>query len=140
MIFPHNRFRVPRQGLDWALRPFYLRRAASYSSVSRAAALTAAGLGTTASVLYLAPGPGRNDAPRLETQFTAFLPSPLPPYDPFAKKALNPITVQQAEAFLYANQRSLNWRVPSSAVLRASSALRDLSNRRRQVTTSTLSV
>ena len=48
--------------------------------------------------------------------FEAFLPSVLPPYNPFLGKAYKPITFEQAESFLLTNQRSLNWK--SRVVLR----------------------
>ncbi|EJD48756.1 protein serine/threonine phosphatase 2C [Auricularia subglabra TFB-10046 SS5] len=89
------------------------------SSLSLAAWTAAAGLGTTAALLYLAPGT-RNDAdhPARSSPFSAFLPSSLPPYDPLVKKPNSVISTEQAEAFLLANQRSLNWRTPGSPVLR----------------------
>ncbi|KZV94546.1 protein serine/threonine phosphatase 2C [Exidia glandulosa HHB12029] len=119
MMLPHQRFRIPRRGIDWALRPAYLRRTFKpYSSASLAVALAAAGFGTTATLLYFATPVRQNDAPRPDTQFTAFLPSSFPAFDPFAKKTLSLITHEQAESFLHANQRSLNWRTPASAVLR----------------------
>ena len=101
----NRRTRVPRRGLDWAVRSVSTRRVGSSAGV--ASSFLLATLGGAGVVAFAARSD--NDS-RREGPYAAFLPSVLPAYDPFARKAYKPITADQAESFLLAHQRSLQWR------------------------------
>ncbi|KAH7103364.1 protein serine/threonine phosphatase 2C [Auriculariales sp. MPI-PUGE-AT-0066] len=104
--------RVPRRGLDWAVRSSSLRQRHRWSSFSYASFLLT-GVITTAALVHLERT--AENEPRRDPM-DAFVPSRLPAFDPFARKAYKPITLEQAESFLLANQRSLKWR--SGVVIR----------------------